>query len=402
MPSAGTTRRGGAQFVVSPKSSRMTDLLESPRTHVPAARRTVALLGLGTAVPPAATQSDALSIVRQFGCQTAGQRAWLGRVFAHAGVETRSSVLLGAGGMADVERFFPPAKDPSDLGPTTAARMQRYAQEAPPLAHRAAQAALADARLPAAEITHLITVSCTGFFAPGLDAALITSLGLPPAIRRQHLGFMGCHAAFNALAAARDIVLAHPHARVLVCSVELSTLHFTYGWDPEKLVTNALFADGAAACVVGATSRGTGPLWHLLQTASLLVPASAAAMTWRIGDHGFEMTLSAELPTLITSRLRDWCVSWLADEALAPADIALWAIHPGGPKIIAAAAESLALPDSATAPSRALLARHGNMSSATVLFLLQDLAPQAPAGAHCVAIGFGPGLMLEGMLLRAG
>ena len=382
----------------------MTDVLETPATSKVAARRSVVLLGLGTAAPPAIAQGDAARIARQFSCSTDGQRAWLERVFSRAGVQTRGTVLLGSGSMADVERFYAPPKDADDHGPTTGMRMQRYALEAPPLAERAARAALADGAIEPGEITHLITVSCTGFFAPGLDVALIGRLGLSPAVRRQQLGFMGCHAGFNALGAARDIVLAHPEARVLVCCVELSTLHFTYGWDPEKLVANALFADGAGACVLGADDGGAAGRWQLVQTASLLLPDSAGAMTWRIGDHGYEMTLSAELPALIKRHLRGWCQAWLGEEDLTPADIIHWAIHPGGPKILAAAAEALGLPESANAASYAVLSRQGNMSSATVLFLLQEIAARqascAPTPGYCVAIGFGPGLMAEGMLLE--
>lgn len=380
----------------------MTDLLATRPKSKPAARRGVSLLGVGTASPPLVPLADAIRLAQQFACTTDGQRAWLQRVFSRAGVDTRGSALMGPGGIADIQQFYAAPRDPADRGPTTATRMARYALEAPPLAQRAATAALADAAVTPAEITHLITASCTGFFAPGLDVALIQRLGLSPAVQRLHVGFMGCHAGFNALAAARDIALAHPAACVLVCSVELSTLHFAYGWNPEKLVANALFADGSSACVVGsagADSPAPAP-WRLLQTASLLLPDSADAMTWNIGDHGFAMTLSAALPALIKSHLRPWCESWLAREGLALSDITHWAIHPGGPKIIAAAAESLDLPDSATAPSYALLARQGNMSSATLLFLLQEIVTPTAAPGYCVAIGFGPGLMAEGLLLE--
>jgi predicted naringenin-chalcone synthase len=390
----------------------MTEVLELPWASLGADSGAVALLGMGTAVPGAVTQGDARDLACRICCSSETQAAWLDRVFFRAGVESRGSVLAGSGGIADIHRFYPTPKDPSDRGPTTAVRMQRYAQEAPPLATRAARAALADARVAPEEITHLITVSCTGFFAPGLDAALIDRLGLPTTIHRRLLGFMGCHGGFNALGAARDILLAHEDAHVLVCCVELCTLHFAYGWEPERLVANALFGDGASACVLGAggeAATGDAPAvragghWRLRQTASLRLPSSGEAMTWRIGDHGFEMTLSAELPALIGSHVRAWCESWLATEGLTLGDIAHWAIHPGGPKILAAAAEALHLPLPANRASRAVLARHGNMSSATLLFILQEITGQqkAPAnGDYCVALGFGPGLMAEGLLLQ--
>ncbi len=294
--------------------------------------------------------------------------------------------------------------------------MQQYAVEAPTLALAAAREALARAAISPAEITHIITVTCTGFYAPGLDHELITRLGLRPDVRRAQVGFMGCHAGFNALAAARDAVRADPEAVVLVCCVELCTLHFSYGWNPEKLVANALFADGASACVMGTPrgggepGAGAGPegsgTWHLQRTASLLIPESRDAMTWRIGDHGFEMTLSPQLPTLIREHIRPWCNAWLAgsgavelDADKAIAGIRHWAIHPGGPRVLTSAAAALGLPNSALHASEGVLAEHGNMSSATLLFVLQRLLKDARPGETCVAMGFGPGLMAEGLLL---
>jgi len=355
----------------------------------------VALLGMGTAVPEGISQKEAAAISEGFACGTDGQRAWLQRVFLRSGVENRGSVLLSE--EDGIRTFYQNREIIGESGPTTAARMERYAREAPILGEKAARAAMEEAHMEAASITHLVTVSCTGFSAPGLDVELINRLGLPANVRRMHLGFMGCHAGFNALGAAQDAVRANPQAKVLVCSVELSSLHFSYGWRPEKLVANALFADGASACVVGSSSEdGSG--CELLETASLLLPNSLDAMTWKIGNNGFEMTLSAELPALIGTHIRSWCEGWLGKLGLTIDDIDLWAIHPGGPRILNAAREALGLREEDLRVSFDVLARHGNMSSATVLFLLQKLAREKKSGL-CVAIGFGPGLMAEGMLV---
>lgn len=384
----------------------MTDMQvkRSARGQSPARSKRVAILGIGTASPSALRQADATAYAERFSCETDGQRTWLRRVFSRAGVEQRGSVLCNTPG--GVESFYGLPAEIGAQGPTTETRMKRYALEAPPLMERAARAALAAAQVTPDAITQVITVSCTGFFAPGLDVELITRLGLRRNVQRRHIGFMGCHAAFNALGAARDAVRADPDAVVLVCCVELSTLHFAYGWNPEKLVANALFGDGASACVVGATQRqaedggsGAGE-WQLVDTASLLLPESREAMTWRIGDHGFEMTLSAALPELIGTHIRPWCERWLGERDLQLEDIAHWAIHPGGPRILAAAREALGLPDAALKPSYQVLAEQGNMSSATVLFLLQRIGAEPQARGRCVAIGFGPGLMAEGMLLE--
>ena len=294
--------------------------------------------------------------------------------------------------------FYPPAAHGDDRGPTTALRMARYAEEARRCARRR-QPGVAAAQTAPGAITHLITASCTGFFAPGLDSALIGSLGLSPAVRRVHIGFMGCHAAFNALGAARDIARAEPAARILVCCVELCSLHFAYGWDPGRLVANALFADGAAAAVVGNESIGDGESLRLRDTASFLIPGCPEAMTWRIGDHGFSMTLSPGVPKHIRDHLGGWCRDWLARHELTPEMIGGWAIHPGGPKILEAVAAAAGLPDEALSRSRAILADHGNMSSATVLFILHRMTRTADR-RPIVAIGLGPGLMAEGMLLE--
>jgi prepilin-type processing-associated H-X9-DG protein len=189
---------------------------------------------------------------------------------------------------------------------------------------------------------------------------------------------------------------------VLVCCVELCSLHFAYGWDAGRLVANALFADGAAAAVVGPSSAargGDGDSLFLRDSASFLLPGCPEAMTWRIGDHGFSMTLSPGVPKLIREHLGDWCRDWLARHDLTPEKIGGWAIHPGGPKILEAVAGALALPDDILVHSRAILSQHGNMSSATVLFILNRMSRQSPR-RPIVAIGLGPGLMAEGMLFE--
>jgi predicted naringenin-chalcone synthase len=372
-------------------------------------------LGIGTATPASISQSTCAQLAEEFAGLskegTDGQRAWLKRVFLRSGVEQRGTVLAGMQNPAPpdaperVRDFYSNPEQIGPQGPGTAVRMRLYADAAPPLAARACREALAAAAMETSEITHLVTVSCTGFFAPGLDVELITRLELSPDIRRTHIGFMGCHAAFNALAMARDIVRSTPSACVLVCCVELCTLHFAYGWDPEKLVANALFADGAAACVVAADdpedleSSGIAR-WRLLDSASLLLGGSREAMTWKIGDHGFAMTLSATLPALINAHVRDWCGGWLAGRGLDIAEVERWAIHPGGPRILNAVRDALQLSPEHMLASEGILRNQGNMSSTTVLFVLQQLLHSSHAGDRCVAIGFGPGLTAEGMLLE--
>ena len=368
---------------------------------------TFAILGIGTALPTAEiTQADAFRIAQALARPTDEQATWLPAMYAGTGVATRR-MALGEDVVRDVldgtrhsGSPFLPTGAPDDRGPTTAERMRHYAELAPPLAVQAAAAALRPSGVRAADVTHLVTVSCTGFVAPGVDLALIRALGLPPTVQRTHVGYMGCHGALNGLRVARAFTAAEPDARVLLCAVELCALHYHYGWDPQKVIANALFADGAAA-VVGAPADAAPPgAWRVEATGSCLIPDSADAMTWTVGDHGFEMTLSRQVPRLIASHLRPWL------EALAgAARRRAWRTSAPGRSTPAGRASS-------TPWKRAWACReppwkrrgpccreHGNMSSPTVLFILDRLrAARAPR--PCVALGFGPGLMAEAVLLR--
>jgi predicted naringenin-chalcone synthase len=319
------------------------------------------------------------------------------------GIRTRHMCLPGAvvrdilDGTRHTESPFLPTDDPNDRGPTTAVRMQHYEVMAPQLGLTAATRALAVSQVPAASISHLVTVSCTGFMAPGVDLALFQGLGLNQRVRRTHVGYMGCHGALNGLRVAEAFVRADPSARVLLVAVELCGMHYHYGWDPQKVVANALFSDGAAALVAVAGETEPGPTWQVADTASCIVPNSTDAMTWRIRDHGFEMSLGREVAELIATHLRPFLREWLGEHGLDVAAIGSWAVHPGGPRILQAVEATLELPADALATSREVLADCGNMSSPTVLFIL-DRLQRREAARPCVALGFGPGLAVEAVL----
>lgn len=356
--------------------------------------------GLGTATPPAVVTADeGLRIARVLAGPTARSSGFLPAVYSGTGNRARHQVI-GRDAMQDLfdgtchsGSIFLPNGDTSFPGPTTGQRNALYAAEAPPLAVRAAVPALAESGFAADSITHLVTVSCTGFVAPGVDLALIRGLGLRPTVERTHVGFMGCHGALNGLRTVAAFTTAGPAARVLLVAVELCSIHYHYGDDPEKVVANALFADGAAA-VVGTGGSGD---WAVAATGSCLIPDSADAMGWLIGDHGFEMTLARKVPNVIARSLRAWMTGWLGDNGLSVEGVKSWAIHPGGPKILDAAGESLGLSAAMLAMSRGVFAEYGNMSSPTVLFILDRLR-RANAPRPCVALGFGPGLVAEAVL----
>ncbi len=229
---------------------------------------------------------------------------------------------------------------------------------------------------------------------------LFHELGLSPSVARTHVGFMGCHGALNGLRVARSFVEADPNARVLLCAIELCTLHHQYGWNPDQIVANALFADGSAAavCVPGTEENGTDESLSALSSASMIVPETEDLMSWRIGDNGFQMGLSARVPDVIRTTLRSWLHGWLAAEGVSPEQVGQWGIHPGGPRILQACLEALELEPEAIAASKGVLAEFGNMSSPTILFILDRLRRQQAPGPW-VLLAFGPGLTIEAALV---
>jgi predicted naringenin-chalcone synthase len=362
-----------------------------------------AIRGVGVALPETRiTQDESVQAARTVCRPPPEQQARLAVLYRLTGIETRhlamapevvQDVLNGTSTSGSV---FLPHGDDTHRGPTTGERLEHYARKAGPLALQAARQALGRAELPGGRVTHLVTVSCTGFRAPGVDRELIEGLGLPARVERTHVGFMGCHGALNGLRVGRAFTGSDAGACVLVCAVELCSIHFHYGWDPQKTVANALFGDGAAA-VVGTAALPGESAWRVTATGSCLCPDSADAMTWTVGDHGFEMTLSPRVPELIGQHLRPWLRDWLAGNGLTLEQVASWAVHPGGPRILRAIEKSLGLAQEATAVSREVLAECGNISSPTVLFILERLQRrQAPR--PCVALAFGPGLTAEAVL----
>jgi predicted naringenin-chalcone synthase len=297
-----------------------------------------------------------------------------------SGIEHRWSVL-DASGQALTERagFY------GDHWPSTAQRMAIYGDAAPALAVRAVEAL--GQRVPIEGITHLVVASCTGFTAPGTDQRIAALLGLSPSVERLLVGYMGCYAAIVALRSARHIVRSDPDARVLVICVELSTLHLQDDPRVEPLLAMLQFGDGAAAALVTGAPGGIA----LGQPFSATLPDSADLIRWDLGDHGFAMHLSGEVPGAIAAAL--------ADPAMLPIEsgaVDLWAVHAGGRSILDAVARALDLSAEALDHSRAVLRAFGNMSSATLLFVLARILAGEERGRG-VALAFGPGLAAEGL-----
>ncbi len=366
------------------------------------------IIGLGTALPEhsisqSAAATFASTVVVPENEDSSKIPSLIQALYRRAGVQSRHSVLLesSSDGEATAERFYRFASDISDRGPGTAERMQRYERDAPLLAASAAAAALESSGIEASDITHLVTVSCSGFSAPGVDLFLMEHLGLASTVSRTHIGFMGCHGALNGLRVAHAFTQANPDAIVLLCAVELCTLHHQYGWDPQKIVANSLFADGAAAVIGRSTTADQEASifpGQLVDSFSCVIPETAAMMTWRVGDNGFEMSLSPEVPGIITRMLPGVLEEFHGRNGLSLESVKSWAIHPGGPRILAATAEAAKISEELMNPSISILQRCGNMSSPTVLFILKELQSRN-ASLPCVMLGFGPGLNVEMALL---
>ncbi len=304
--------------------------------------------------------------------------------------------------LADIEHrfsFFEPGPKPRDHildsdgfyrrrgFPTTAARMALY-QDAALSLSRQAIAAL-DIEAERSAITHLIVASCTGFTAPGLDFHIMQDAGLASSVERTTVGFMGCFAAVNALKLARHIVRSEADAKVLVVNLELSSLHLQEQWELEKMLSFLLFGDGCGACLVSA--KPTGLVLDRFQ--ATVIPRSAELITWHIRDQGFEMHLSGQVPGRIRRWLKEHGANLLGNRNVH--DFALWAVHAGGRSILDAVQHGLALPPDALRHSRDVLRDFGNMSSATLVFVLDRMLRSSQATGDGMAMAFGPGLTVE-------
>jgi len=305
---------------------------------------------------------------------------------ARSGIEHRWSVLppAPAGGSAvDPGGFYHGSL------PSTAVRMEVYAATAPRLALEAIGGL--NGSLAPAGITHLIVASCTGFVAPGIDQIVADELGLAGHVERTLVGFMGCYAAVSSLRLAHHIVRSEPQARVLVVTVELSSLHLQPEEDVERLLAALQFGDGASASLVTAEPYG----FALSRPFAATLPESDGLIRWRIGDHGFVMDLSGEVPGRIAEALRDCGMreAMLGNET--PEAFDAWAVHAGGRSVLDAVEHGLDLPPEALAESREVLARYGNMSSSTLPFVLERLLANRQR-RRGIALAFGPGLAAEG------
>jgi predicted naringenin-chalcone synthase len=361
---------------------------------MPSAERHAFVNAIATAVPPHDVHSAFIRYAeRQLANDPRKQRVFA-RMVRNCGIEHRYSFFeaADADGPApdaplDAAGFFVPGRFPD-----TADRMRFFERHSATLGVEAVERLELGA--DRARVSHLVLTCCTGLASPGLDLELIERCRLSGSVERSTLGFMGCYAAVNALKLARHIVRSEPSARVLVVSLELCTVHLKDTTDLEQMLSFLLWGDGAAACLVTAEPRGL----RLDGFRAVLADDTRDLMTWRIRNSGFDMLLSGRVPTAIQETLTRHGPAILNGHDIDSVD--LWAVHPGGRSVLDAVERALELPQDALGASRETLRRYGNMSSATILFVLQRLMHTAPDDAAGCGMSFGPGLVAETMQFR--
>ncbi len=341
------------------------------------------LLALGTAVPE--HEYSQVEIYERFLEPHLGRNRRARAIFGRAGVKRRFTAVEG-----QYHHVFRGTEE----------RNIRYMEEAVPLGERAIRKALSNASLEAGEIDQLTIVSCTGFDIPGLDLQLARRLNLRPDLRRTCILGMGCYAALPGLQRARDAVIANRDKRAVMLSIELCSLHFQPTDDTENVIVSAIFADGASAAVVGWDDERHGPM--LVDALTECDYMTLEHMAFHVTDHGFRMVLSAYVPELLAADIAGFVDRLLTRNHLRQQDIRFWGVHPGGLKILEAIERRLELEPQDLRFSRAVLHDYGNMSSATVLFVLDEIehSGQPQPGDWGILLAFGPGLTMESCLVR--
>ncbi len=315
-------------------------------------------------------------------------------VYRQSGIQQRYSVIEDFNYNEPKDFQFFPKNDQLEPFPSTRARMDLFRKHALDLASNAITECLQAGLTYPSEITHLILVSCTGMFAPGLEVDLIHKMKLNLNVERYAIHFMGCYAAFNGLKLADRICDSDPDANVLLVSVELCTIHFQKEYNEDNLLANALFGDGAAAALISKKKDGL----CIKKYDSRIFQEGEKDMAWSIGDFGFEMKLSKYVPELLQSGLHQ--IKEHLEAYFKISNIKNFAIHPGGKQILKKVEEHFGLEKSQNQPSHDILQAFGNMSSATILFVLEKWIKLDEPVGEILAMGFGPGLTLETLLLE--
>jgi predicted naringenin-chalcone synthase len=364
--------------------------------------KTPSILALGTAVPPYVfSQEEIENKMIEVLCSnaevTSEKKEQIRKLYQNSAIKKRYSVLPDFLKPRSEWHFW--GHDYPSTVPGMSKRNEIYKKEAPKLAREAAEKALLAWGGERAQITHVISVSCTGIVAPGIEFDLVQFLNLKPSVHRFGINFMGCFGAFKGLAIAQAFAQVNPKHRVLLVCTEICSLHLQTQLDSETLTANSLFSDGAAAVIVGSDPQSQEiVLWDILNCYSFGIENSLDKMAWEASDHGFLMRLSPYVPVLIGRYVPSFINELLGSEVVPSA--CDWAVHPGGKSILQAVEKAAKLEKDQTQSSWNVLANYGNMSSSTFLFVLEHLYQQQTPKKWSIGLGFGPGLSVEGILLR--
>lgn len=358
----------------------------------------VSILALSNVVPPHSfTQVDIAEKIIEMLSIDSEKAQMIQNLYKNSAIRTRHSVISDFAKEREEWHFWG-SEFPKNI-PGISQRNDLYKIEAPKLAYEAAVKALSNWGGDPLAISHVISVSCTGMVAPGIEFNLMKKLNLNPSTKRLGINFMGCFGAFQGLSVAKSFAKENPKHRILLVCTELCSLHFQVDQTPDNILSNSLFSDGAAAVIVGAEpTQSETSLWEICHHASLGLDNTMDKMTWEVGDYGFEMKLSHTIPVLLGRQIRAFIQS-LVNEDFSDKKCD-WAIHPGGKSIIQVIEKALKLDKGLTQASWDTLANYGNMSSATFLFVLNRLLELKSSQKWTVGIGFGPGLSVEGILLN--
>lgn len=356
------------------------------------------ILSIDTEVPKfAIPQKDAFSKMQALFSFNEEKKELVRKLYENSGIETRYTVC---------EDYYKQMPNGNFLGsnfpksvPGMSQRNHIYKEEAHRLAHNAADKAIKAWGGDPSSITHIISVSCTGVVIPGIEFSLISSLNLPRSVHRLGINFMGCFGAFKGLEVANAFAQNNPKNRILLVCTELCSLHIQGDESHDTLLANSIFADGAAAAVIGSQPQPhESHLWEIVKHKSTGLDNSTELMRWEASDHGFIMKLSNYVPVTLSRHIHTF-----ANELISPhttIEACDWPIHPGGKTILQTIERKLNLQESQTKASRDTLRDFGNMSSATFLFVLKTLSQQPSQSKWAAGVGFGPGLSVEGILLR--
>ena len=354
------------------------------------------IISIGTAVPEYLTSQDTILSFMNKEYQDPAASRKLNVLFHQSAINSRHSAVPDFSD-TDERSLFPLTHEL----PMVAERIDVYKQQALPLAVKAVENSFNNIQTSVAEfgITHLITVTCTGISAPGLDAELIDELNLPPDTFRTSVNFLGCNAAFPALRIADSLVKSNTDARVLIVCVELCTLHFQPKSNSDNLLSNTIFGDGAAAVIMVSESLAEKrdlKGFSLTGFYPLLLKRGKELMGWNITSVNFEMILAAGVPEFIGEELEQLMAAVSEKLHVSVDSVNHWAVHPGGKKILDTVRHGLQLINNELRHSYTVLNNHGNMSSPTILFVLNEIFKSNPKSGETVfAMGFGPGISIE-------